>query len=106
MDENKLKSLLTELKAKVKESSGKIREDKLIYMINLMARTEMELRKNGNICTEELEKEIMKFVSDDKFKQENKLKIISNNNLSIKNNHYEKKSYSKQLEYLFFRKSF
>ena len=64
MDENKLKSLLTELKAKVKESSGKIREDKLIYMINLMARTEMELKKIDNICTEEFEKEIMKYLKE------------------------------------------
>ena len=62
MDENKLKSLLTELKAKVKESSGKITEGELIQMINLMARTEMELKKNGNSRPEEFEKEIMKLV--------------------------------------------
>lgn len=60
MIDNKLHFLLIELKAKVKESSGKIREDKLIYMINLIARTEMKLKQNGNSCTKEFEKEIMK----------------------------------------------
>lgn len=74
MNENKLKSILTELKETVKESSGKIMEDELMHMINLMARAEMNLKKNNNIYPEEFEKEIMKFVSDEKFRQENKLK--------------------------------
>lgn len=62
MNSNKLKSLLTELKVKVKASSGKIREDELIYLINLMARTEMKLKQNDNSFREELEKEISNYL--------------------------------------------
>lgn len=62
MNSNKLKSLLTELKAKVKESSGKITEDELIYMINLMARTEMKLKQMDKNSQEEFEKEIRKYL--------------------------------------------
>lgn len=62
MTDNKLQYLLIELKAKVKQSSGKLREDKLIEMINLIARTEIKLKQNGNSCPEEIEREIMKYL--------------------------------------------
>ena len=59
-----MQSALRELKTKVKDFSGKIREDELLQMINLVARTEMELKKIDNICTEEFEKEIMKYLKE------------------------------------------
>jgi hypothetical protein len=65
MDQNNLKLLLEKLRTKVRDSSGKIREDELINMINVIAKTEMELRHNENGNTEEFVKEILKFVNED-----------------------------------------
>ncbi|MBK7253001.1 MAG: hypothetical protein WBQ38_12540 [Ignavibacteria bacterium] len=62
MKENKLQSLLTELKTKVKDSSGKIGEGELLNMINLIAKSEMLLRHKSNSCPEEFEKEILKLI--------------------------------------------
>lgn len=62
MKENNLHTMLNELKTKVKESSGKIAEGELINLITLIARAELELKKNGSGDPEIFEKEIMKFV--------------------------------------------
>ena len=64
MDKSNLKLLLAKLKTKVKDSSGKIAEDKLISMINVIANAELELRHNDNGNTEVLEKEIMEFFKE------------------------------------------
>lgn len=74
MNDNKLETLLMKLKAIVKQSSGKIREEDLLNMINLIARTEMELKQNSSICAEKYEKEIVKFISDEKFTEEKSIK--------------------------------
>ena len=65
MNNKNLILLLAKLKTKVKESAGKIEEDELIRMINLIAQSELELRQNnGNY--EEFEKEILKFIDENK----------------------------------------
>ncbi|MBL8008379.1 MAG: hypothetical protein JNJ56_12680 [Ignavibacteria bacterium] len=65
MNNKNLILLLAKLKTKVKESAGKIEEDELIRMINLIAKSELELRQNnGNY--EEFEKEILKFIDENK----------------------------------------
>lgn len=62
MKENTLETMINELKAKVKQSSGQIREDEQIYLINLLARAEMELKKNGSGSPEILKNEILMFL--------------------------------------------
>jgi hypothetical protein len=62
MIKNKLQSLLKKLKTEVKESSGKAREDKILNMINLIAITELNLKKNDISHFEEFEREILKYL--------------------------------------------
>jgi hypothetical protein len=62
MINNKLQSLLKKLKTEVKESSGKTKEDKIINMINLIARTELNLKKNDYSHSEDFEREILKYL--------------------------------------------
>lgn len=66
MDQNNLKLLLEKLRTKVRDSSGRIGEDELINMINVIAKVEMELRRNDNGNVEECVKEILKYVKEDK----------------------------------------
>jgi hypothetical protein len=62
MIKNKLQSLLKKLKTEVKESSGKAKEDKILNMINLIAITELNLKKNDISHFEEFEREILKYL--------------------------------------------
>ena len=62
MINNRLQSLLKKLKSEVKESSGKTREDKILNMINLIARTELNLKKNDITHSEEIEREILEYL--------------------------------------------
>jgi len=62
MIKNKLQSLLKKLKTEVKVSSGKVREDKILNMINLIAITELNLKKNDISHSEEFEREILKYL--------------------------------------------
>ena len=62
MINNRLQSLLKKLKTEVKVSSGKVREDKILNMINLIAITELNLKKNDISHSEEFEREILKYL--------------------------------------------